>query len=323
MKHPPTRARRLMEKGFSCLNTSRFEEALKVGRLLKKLRHSSAFEIIALARCRRGQLKKAITTLEEGVSKAGTVWVLWKLLGNCYSDAGRFDDAERAYQQALRQERCDTDVVHLNRGIAFDRRDRPRDCLKALDRVESARLVRRADACRIRAMLALGKRKAARSLAQSLTKRRPTHGKYDDENESEIFTACGLALKDSATTRRTAERLAHRAVELCPTNTTALSIIRELLPMTTRRLKTFRLLVHGEWNEPIGKSRRPHGFFRTFDVAAENEEAALRYTKPFFPTAVRRSLAIEESKLVRLANASLAGVYSVTGYSFYPLGRRR
>src|SRR5215475_5566062 len=99
----------LMEKGFSYLRLNRISDALATGRKLKRLRHSSAFEIIALAHLRLGAVRKAIAVLEEGVIKAGRVWLLWELLGNCYSDAGRYKAAEAAYKQALSKDKCDAD----------------------------------------------------------------------------------------------------------------------------------------------------------------------------------------------------------------------
>src|SRR5437867_3873200 len=97
----PQRVSSLMRRGFSLLRAHRYGDALEAGRKLKRLRHSSAFEIMALAHLRLGVLGKAIAILEEGVRKAGRVWLLWELLGNCYSDAERYDAAENAYQEAL------------------------------------------------------------------------------------------------------------------------------------------------------------------------------------------------------------------------------
>ena len=69
-----------MQKGFSLLDEHRFADALKVGRTLKKLRHSSAFEILALSYVGSNKLSMAIAVLEEGITKAGRVWILWELL---------------------------------------------------------------------------------------------------------------------------------------------------------------------------------------------------------------------------------------------------
>src|SRR6185295_8730093 len=105
MKDQPVES--LMQKGFALLDAHQYKEALEMGRQLQRMRHSSAFEIMALAYLGLDQLPKAIATLEEGVRAAERVWLLWELLGNCYSDEGRYDAAEKAYQTALSKERCD------------------------------------------------------------------------------------------------------------------------------------------------------------------------------------------------------------------------
>lgn len=317
------RASDLMQNGFSFLDEHRYTDALKAGQKLKKLRHSSAFEILALAYLRSGKLSKAIAVLEEGVTKAGRVWILWELLGNCYSDAGRFAKAEKAYGKALAREGCDRDVVHLNRAIAFSRREKHVDAEMALKLVKSPRLHRRADACRIRNALQLGETRSAHRLALRLYRRHPVPDEnYDRESESEIFLACALALKGSPKTKAKAVRLTFKAVEMQPDNTEALAVIREVQRRETASPHLFRLLLHGVWDAPIGKSRVPPGFFRTLEVAASSQQAALEYAMPFFPKAVRESLSVEETKTLRSSALTLEGVYFLSAYHFYPRRRK-
>lgn len=318
------RATKLMQKGFSCLDEHCYAEALKIGRELKKLRYSSAFEILALAYLRSDKLLKAIEVLEDGVSKAGRVWILWELLGNCYSDAGRFAKAEKAYQKALQLEGCDHDVIHLNRAIAFNRAGKHTDAKSALRFVRSPRLRRRADACRIRTALKLGDAKSARQLALSLSRCRPMRKEnHDRESESEIFLSCAVTLKDSPDTKGKALRLAFRAVEVQPNNAEALALIREILQRKTACRLLFRLLIHGVWDAPIGKSSVPSGFFRTVEVAAAAQPAAFRYAKAFFPKAVRKSLSIEKTKTFDDSALALDGVYFLSGYAFYARRKKR
>src|SRR5436190_12168919 len=163
---------KLMEKGFSLIDECRYEAALKVGRRLKKLRHSSAFEILALAYLRSERLSNTIAVLEEGVARAGRVWILWELLGNCYSHAGGYVKAEKAYQNALRLEGCNRDVIHLNRAIAFNRRGKHTEAKDALHFVKAPSLRRLSDACRIRTALKLGDVRFARQLASRLVRAR-------------------------------------------------------------------------------------------------------------------------------------------------------
>ncbi|MCI0421586.1 MAG: hypothetical protein L0312_20565, partial [Acidobacteria bacterium] len=73
---------RLMNEGFAALENCSVKRAIKIGQRLKKMRHSSAFEILALAHDLDDDPNKAIEVLEEGVCKAPTAWRLWQLLGN-------------------------------------------------------------------------------------------------------------------------------------------------------------------------------------------------------------------------------------------------
>ena len=71
-----------MDRGFELVNNGEYEDALDVGMQLKSMRHTSAFEIIALAHAGLDDLEQAIEILEEGVTQGPTVWLLWQLLGN-------------------------------------------------------------------------------------------------------------------------------------------------------------------------------------------------------------------------------------------------
>ena len=309
----------LIAEGFKLLDEYHYPEALKVGRKLKSMRHSSAFEILALAYLRSDKLSKAIAVLEEGVSKAGRVWILWELLGNCYSDARQFGEAERAYQKALLQEGCNLPVVHLNRAIAFNRARKFAKAKSALRYVSSPQLLRRAEACRIRSELELGHFGSAQRLALKLCKTRPaTIENYDRESTAEIFLACALALKNTPKVKRTASRLAFKAVESQPNNTEALAVIREIInPRKAVTALFHRLIIEGTWTMPIGKAQKPSGFFRTLEIAAVTEAAAFQYAKPFFPKAIRYSLAVDEAKTFQNATPVLEGVYFLSGYLFY------
>lgn len=312
----------LMKEGFSLIDAGLSEEAVRVGRQLKKLRHSSAFEIMALGHLQEGKVSKAIAVLEQGVREAQRVWVLWELLGNCYSDAERFHDAELAYQEALLREGCDNAVVHLNRAIAFGRAGKPAEATAAIRRVKSPHLLRRAEACRIRIELRRGNKRMARRLALRLCRRPPAVGEcYDRKDRSEIFLACALALKENGQTLGKARRIAFRAVEQDPSNREALEVIRES-NRRKGRPKLYQIVFKGTWDVPIGRSRMPPGFFRSCRVAASSEKAAFQHGRLFFPTSVRKSLGVEESKVIRNGRPLLEGVYFLSGYCFYPRRKR-
>jgi tetratricopeptide (TPR) repeat protein len=312
-----------MHKGFSLLRQDRYGDALQIGRKLKRLRHSSAFEIIALAYLHQGLLAKAVATLEEGVAKAGRVWILWELLGNCYSDAGRYAAAEDAYQQALLREGCDADIVQLNRAIAFKRAGKLKQAWVAVQEVKSPRLLRRADQVRIDLSLTLGRKRTAAILALKLCQQRVSAEHLDSQSESSILLTCAKALKNAPATRPKVRRLALRAAQYNPGNLQALSLIRELDQQRAIKSSLYRLLIRGTWDKAFKKSKLPPGFFRSFDVSAPYEATAFRHTKHFFPRTVRSSLSVEECETLPGKATDFDGVYDLTCLIFYPSRRRQ
>jgi tetratricopeptide (TPR) repeat protein len=312
-------ATELVEKGYSHLDEGCFVEALRIGRRLQKLRHSSGFEILARAYRQSDRLPQAVRVLEDGVAKAGRVWILWSLLGNCYSDSGQFAKAEKAYQQALLRPQCDSGVVHLNRAIAFARARKFLKAATAIHCVRSQHLLRRAEACRIRISLAQAETRMARQLAFRLCQRRANATEnYSAETESEILLACALAFKDSRSAKQKALRLALKAVEIQPNNQEALATVREILQQKASNPCFFRLTIQGIWHTRFDDSHVPPGFFRAIEVVADDRAAAFQYSKPFFPKAVRKSLLIDKANILSGPAVSLEGVYFVSGYMFYP-----
>jgi Flp pilus assembly protein TadD len=318
---PMERTSQLMQQAFSLIEEKKFKEAKKIGKELKRLRHSSAFEILALVYLRQEKMPEAVAVLEEGTSKAGRVWLLWELLGNCYSDLGRFRDAENAYQRALQQESCDPSVVHLNRAIAFERNGRIDDANAAMRQVKSSELEARANAVRIRLALAGGKIRTAQRIALKIARSgRNPEGMYDKENKSAIMLSCALAFRETPEGRKRALRFAYRAVDFSPANTEALALIRELRGSKSRLPRLHRLLIHGDWSSPLTASELPLSFYRSIQVVAPTDATAFEYVNKFFPTSVRKTLKIEEHTSTNTSDLVLDGVYYLSGYAFYEKG---
>jgi tetratricopeptide (TPR) repeat protein len=312
------RIERLIKAGFASLTRGDFQTSLRIGKQLKSLRHSSAFEILALAYLRQGKLDRAIAYLEDGVSKAPLARILWELLGNCYSDKGRFVDAERIYLSALKMDKRRRDTIHLNRGIAFGRAGNFGKALNALKLVKSPRLQRRADAFRIRVALSTGKLHHARAIANRLA--RVSSGArecYDAANEAEVWLTCALALQTDPRTKRKALRFAHKAGMIRPESDEILRTVREICGERAAGMKYHRLILEGTL-QCDGSEKAASGFFRTVGVLAKNAEDALRKTKPYFCGSVQKTLSIAEVNVLEGVQVDLGGVYYLSDYMCFP-----
>lgn len=308
----------LMDKGFRLLQDLEYPEALRIGQRLVRIRHTSGFEIAALAYLGLDQLQKATTVLEQGVRVAGRLGILHQLLGNCYSEARQFVKAQREYARALECANTDAETVHLNRAIAFERENRVQDAMKAIQMVRSPRFSRDADSMRVRLFLEAGETRQAEHLATKLARTKSKIPVFQNrERESDTRFVCAKAFHAAGKTGR-ALRLAKRAIHLNPAKSEALSLLRTIKNKTHPNSKMFFLLVEGLWPQPILNYKRPPGFFRSCQVVAPDETAALAYVKELEESAIRASLEIEESKVIKKRPACEDGVYYLSGRGFYP-----
>jgi len=178
---------KLRDDGCSFLEQGQFDEALKCGLRLEKL-HSAGIEIAALALQKQNKPAKAVAVLKRGLRWADQVWLLWHLLGHCYSDMGRFREAEQAYLAALQRPHCDPDWVNLNRSIAFLRAGRIDKAKSTLSSVRSRELYRAAEGQRI--VLDLRARKTREAIKRSLRLSARPRGRfehYSSEQEADIL----------------------------------------------------------------------------------------------------------------------------------------
>ncbi|MEM8882861.1 MAG: tetratricopeptide repeat protein [Planctomycetota bacterium] len=110
----------LYEDGLDAIREGRLDDARAIGEQLIEMRYSGGFEVLGLVERDEGDLDAAIAILEQGVEKASTAWLLWQLLGNSYSDAGRPEEAAGAYEHALGCDGVDVSSVRLNQAtLAF------------------------------------------------------------------------------------------------------------------------------------------------------------------------------------------------------------
>ncbi len=317
MDNPVTTAERLMRDGYDALNRNEHARALKIGRRLRRLHHSSGFEIIALAWLAQDKPAKAITVLEEGVQKAPLVWLLWQLLANCYSDEERFGEAHVCYERALTCPGVDCDSVHLNVSIALTREGRFDEALPAVDGIKGEALQPAATAQKLLLLNKLGRN--AEALAVGTLVQEGTWRETDASSLAGCLAQLGVAHWKGRRDRDAASRHAWRAIEIEKRQETAAWLVREIMDKRSKTAQYLRVIVCGRWHEPIEGEDDPPGFFVNYDVVADDEREALEFIRPFEPVPVRESLTVDDVSILEDAPDQRKGVYRVlTGYLFFP-----
>jgi tetratricopeptide (TPR) repeat protein len=238
-------AERWMREGYAALEAGRLARAFEAGEQLQGLRHPAAFEILAVVHARQGELARAIAVLEEGVRAAPRVWVLWKLLGDQYSDAGRFAEGHQAYHEALLCPEADEDLIRLNVARALDREGRHVEALDSLDRIATGDhgLAFRRDVMRVGLLRQACRAEEASRLAERIEETRPEDA--DAELVSALLAEHGAAVWQGRHDRDEALRLVWEALEWSRGQPTALWVVREVEGKFSRANRQFRLVVEG------------------------------------------------------------------------------
>jgi tetratricopeptide (TPR) repeat protein len=309
-----TEALRLLEDGDA-------EGALAIGIELEAMRHSSGFEVQALARSSMDDVSAAIETLERGVENAPSAWPLWQLLGNSYSGEQRYEDAIRSYRRALECPQVDTLSVHYNLATILARQGRYADALSHLDLAHlgdenDPKLSLLVASSRIDALARIGRLdEALREARRIITKARLENAL--DDLIAPVFGSYASALWIGLGDRAAAQEAAWEAIGLDKTESGAMWTLRELNSEASSEGSLYRVMIAGTWHEPLEEGGEMPGFFTTSWAIADSPEEAFAMVSRFEPIEVRDSLQIEECEALERRPGEPKGVYSTSGYSSF------
>ncbi|MGZ8868762.1 MAG: tetratricopeptide repeat protein [Thermoanaerobaculia bacterium] len=301
----------LIAKAEEALLEGNYDFAQRAAEQVIAQRYSYGFELLARVHAHRDNLPRAIAVLQEGVAKAPRAWQLWLRLGEFRSDHGDYDGALAAYDAALGIEGVDADEVQLNAAIAHDRAGRAEDALMRLHEVRGANDDTTIAAARVRAeiLLTLDRPAAAAAAAQAGLAR------VGEETAPEDVAPLYAALAKAEWMNGDPGAALHHAwdaVALDSTDETALWVIREIEGDYSSSAKHFRVIIHGR-DEDFDAD----GFWRRYDVVADDEEEAMRFIRRVEPAHIRPSLRLDEAEVVDAATDQPKGVYWCTSYAYY------
>lgn len=308
----------LMARGFDLIEDQDFEGAVEVGEQLQDMRHSSGFEILALAHAGLGNLERAVEILEDGTVQVPKLWVLWQLLGNSRSELGRYAEAHEAYREALECPDVDNSSVHLNVSIALSRQERFDEALMALNLVGDDELLPRAESQRLDIYNIQGKYEDVIERGERLLA--SLSAEADDEVRSAVLAHVGQAYWKGRNDREQALKLAWEALGHSYGVKGALWLIRAVEAQVSSKAQYYRLLVEGDWHE-CDEDGGGLGFFATYDVVADDVAEAIMFVRRFEPDAVGDSLVVSKFEALEDRPTEPKGVYSYTGHNLFPRER--
>ncbi|MBL4770384.1 MAG: tetratricopeptide repeat protein [Planctomycetes bacterium] len=302
--------------GFQQLRDGDFEDALKTAQKVEELRASAAFEIAAQAHANLGDPEAALQVLERGVREAPNAWPNWQLLGNLYADAGRFDDAENAYRDALQCAHVWPESVHLNQAILLGQQGNHDRALVALDAIKDDDLLFELASARMNALYCVEKTEEALALAETILVKEPQSA--SDEDAWYFISVIDMRIRMAQ--GLSAQEVRDRALALLveyPENDHVLALIRDTRDERSRDCKYYRLVIQGN---TLDAPASVEGFYIPYDVVAESEEEAMTYIEEVEALTGFNHLEIEESEILVERSREPKGLYRAGTRTYFEGG---
>lgn len=297
------RASKLYDEAQNLIESRRFEQALPIARKLRKLHHSSAFEIEGLAYAGLDRHEDAVRVLREGLTLAPAAFPNWMLLGSCLSDLERYDEALLAYDRAEACEGADRSVVNLNRSIVASRRNDYEGALRYLANLqyESREMELRAMAHRVDALHHLARNDEAEDVGvRTLNVWRDAKEDVGKGDIGAIASCVAMIRLERGDDREQLlafaigwwQRTRHKEL---------LWTIREIRSERSGNAKHYNLLLHAP------------GVYLNVDAVADSPQEALAFARELEP----EDFAIDEVKTIGPKPEEPKGIYFVSGRVFY------
>lgn len=271
---------KLVDQGFDSLDQEDFEGALELGKQLREYRHSAAFEIGGLAYAALGKVDQAIAYLQDGVLRAPEAWPNWQLLGNYLSDMERYDEAHKAYFNALKCEAVWRDSIYLNQAILLNRMGRYSKSLSVLEKIHDNELSFRKRDVALQSLIALGLDEKAENLAHKAL------GIPDYSAEEGVVLAriaaqlANLKLRQGKSSSEV-RTFIFNSFAYDENSRQLMALVREMDNLYSDKAKYYRTLIHCKLAETSQFYGDAIGYYRYYDVIAESEKKLLEFVVEF------------------------------------------
>ena len=307
----------LIEKGFDLLAQFEPAEALKIGKRLIRLGHTSGFEIAARARRDQDRPKRAASILAKGLRIAPNVRPLWALLGEIEWERKRLRESAQAFERALACPGEDDHPILLDLATVLAEMDEHARARTCLDRIVDPDpvLAFRAGLTRLGLLLETGELAAARALTDQLGTEVPEE--ISNQERAMLKAKTALIHHRLDADRQEVLEQAFLALEMAPGDPDALWLVRELDNSYSPASRRFILTVQGSAEITIDDETRIRGFMVPYDVVAETPEEALALIRRLRPEPERDSLTIADIRRKKKHPHVPKGVYWVGGTVFF------
>jgi tetratricopeptide (TPR) repeat protein len=287
-------ARSLHEEALARLDAGELDAAESLGRRLEAMGWTGAYEVLALARRRRGDLAGAIAALDEGTAVAPEAWLLHQLRGNLLDEAGRSEDALEAFETALACPDAWVSSVRFNRAVARLRAGDPGGALADAEHVltegSSPPFAGEALEIAVDALVALNRSDDAVAIVDHVLSAAEPAG---PEVVGALHGTRARALLAAGRDEREVRDACTRAIEGGSGSARVAQVLRGLLEDDGAPRRRHRVVLEVPTGEQAGGGEAA-GYLRVLSVVAADEGEARSLAASLEPVALRARSSIHE-----------------------------
>ncbi|MCP4520368.1 MAG: hypothetical protein GY827_01510 [Cytophagales bacterium] len=311
------RVEKLAEEGFAKLREGEFEEALAISDELQVARYSAAFDIGAQAYVGLCKLDEAVDLLQKGLMHAPQAWPNWQLLGNILSDLNKFEQANNAYESALKCNDVWDESIYLNQAILSNRTNKYAEAINILKKIESDELHLHKIETNISAFIGLNMLDDAAALANQ-TLSIEEYPEEDEEVIGRIAAQLGKVYLTQGKSNKEVKEFALHSLSYSSCNGMLLALIRDIDNKYSDNANYYRVLIHCIVPATSPDYEDVKGYYCNYDVIAETTDELLKFICEFENDVVQDgTFIIDEIEILEENSKDPHGVYYRSGRAFY------
>ncbi|MBX9686267.1 MAG: hypothetical protein K2X27_06165 [Candidatus Obscuribacterales bacterium] len=286
----------LIREAYAALDDEDLGRALELSGYLLQAKHARGFEIMALALEKQDRLEDALDVLRKGVMAVPEAFPLWELMGNIYSKAEDYENAETAYVTALACPGSNSASICYNMSVMLRHSGNPEQALSIAIQINSPAIQVKVDTLKVSLLNSLERHEEAAELSNRLISEIMALDELGDEDMkdlAQVYAELGRAIYLGSGNKQGAFESAWKSLEWERSEPTALWLVRELIGRKSAESRWFHIEVEGNWYFPLEQGKTPPKFRVTYDVVADNIEEAIMFAKHLEPPEIRESMQVK------------------------------
>jgi len=304
----------LSHQAWTLIGEEAYDEAHQLGQQMVEADEEAGYRILAMIHAAQEEPEKALQLIQQGVAHMPQSWQMRLLLGNLLSDAGDFEQAMQAFEQASQLPGAELHWIQINQAVVHGRRGEIDQALNLLQQVDHPEAINEAFEIQLGLLDSVGRHDLIIELAEEdLDLLQAPETEEEAATLSRILSHIASAYWYEDYDGDEVEHYLRQAIAFDRTNPDAMYLLREQDPVFSDQSQIFSLLVKGVIFEPDEQGLEQQvEFVTSYEVIADDEEEALDLIRRFEITEIDpNSLQVEAIEPRPNEDEEPKGVYQV------------